>query len=91
VLSAGVFRQLEESRVPAALAEQVLEHSLAVGVLAGWGLVSGFDDQGVDVFQVPVGTLVGLAVLAGLLGMAAAVVPAWRASRLDVLRAIQGD
>jgi putative nucleotidyltransferase with HDIG domain len=34
VLSAGVFRQLEESRVPAALAEQVLEHSLAVGALA---------------------------------------------------------
>jgi putative nucleotidyltransferase with HDIG domain len=34
VLSAGVFRQLEESRVPAALAEQVLEHSLAVGCLA---------------------------------------------------------
>ena len=33
VLSAGVFRQLEESRVPAALAEQVLEHSLAVGCL----------------------------------------------------------
>ena len=34
VLSAGVFRQLEESRVPAALAESVLEHSLAVGCLA---------------------------------------------------------
>ena len=34
VLSAGVFRQLEESRVPAALAEQVLNHSLAVGCLA---------------------------------------------------------
>jgi putative nucleotidyltransferase with HDIG domain len=34
VLSAGVFRQLEERRVPAALAEQVLEHSVAVGGLA---------------------------------------------------------
>jgi putative nucleotidyltransferase with HDIG domain len=34
VLSAGVFRQLEESRVPAALAEHVLDHGLAVGVLA---------------------------------------------------------
>ncbi len=34
VLSAGVFRQLEESRVPAALAESVLDHSLAVGCLA---------------------------------------------------------
>ncbi|MCC6492918.1 MAG: HDOD domain-containing protein [Pirellulales bacterium] len=34
VLSAGVFRQLETSRVPAELAEQVLEHSVAVGCLA---------------------------------------------------------
>jgi putative nucleotidyltransferase with HDIG domain len=34
VLSAGVFRQLEERRVPAALAQQVLEHSVAVGCLA---------------------------------------------------------
>ncbi len=34
VLSAGVFRQLEESRVPAELCQQVLEHSLAVGCLA---------------------------------------------------------
>ena len=34
VLSAGVFRQLEESRVPAKLAATVLEHSLAVGSLA---------------------------------------------------------
>ncbi|MEM9659753.1 MAG: HDOD domain-containing protein, partial [Planctomycetota bacterium] len=33
VLSAGVFRQLEESKVPAALVEEVLNHSLAVGQL----------------------------------------------------------
>lgn len=33
-LSAGVFRQLEQGRVPAELAEQVQEHSMAVGQLA---------------------------------------------------------
>ena len=33
VLSAGVFRQLEESKVPTALVEEVLNHSLAVGQL----------------------------------------------------------
>jgi len=34
VLSAGVFRQLEESKVPASMVEEVLNHSLAVGHLA---------------------------------------------------------
>ena len=34
VLSAGVFRQLEESKVPSALVEDVLQHSLLVGRLA---------------------------------------------------------
>ena len=34
VLSAGVFRQLEGSRVPAELLSRVFEHSLAVGCLA---------------------------------------------------------
>jgi putative nucleotidyltransferase with HDIG domain len=34
VLSAAVFQELESNRVPVALAEQVFEHSLAVGCLA---------------------------------------------------------
>lgn len=34
VLTAGVFRQLEDARVPAKLARDLLEHGLAVGALA---------------------------------------------------------
>lgn len=34
VLTAGVFRQLEKSKVPAELLQKVMEHSLAVGCLA---------------------------------------------------------
>ncbi|WP_218931936.1 response regulator [Adhaeretor mobilis] len=34
VLTAGVFRQLEKSRIPAALLEKVMKHSMAVGCLA---------------------------------------------------------
>ncbi|MBX3427766.1 MAG: HDOD domain-containing protein [Pirellulales bacterium] len=34
VLTAGVFKQLEESRIPAELLERVMDHSLAVGALA---------------------------------------------------------
>jgi len=61
---------------------------LAVGILGAWGMVTAFQDQGFEVFQAPTATLVLLAALAGGLGMVAAVVPAWRASRLDVLDAI---
>jgi putative ABC transport system permease protein len=37
----------------------------------------------------PVGTLIGILVLAGLLGVVAAIIPARRASRLDVLESLQ--
>ncbi len=37
----------------------------------------------------PIGTLIGILVLAGLLGVLAAIIPARRASRLDVLESLQ--
>ena len=40
------------------------------------------------VIAIPVGTLIGLLVLAALFGVLAAIGPARRASRLDVLRAL---
>jgi ABC-type antimicrobial peptide transport system permease subunit len=40
------------------------------------------------VFAVPVLWLAVISVVAGLLGLAAAVIPAWRASRMNVLEAI---
>jgi ABC-type antimicrobial peptide transport system permease subunit len=35
--------------------------------------------------------LVALSVIAGLLGLAAAVIPAWRAGRMNVLEAISTE
>jgi putative ABC transport system permease protein len=64
---------------------------LAVGVLGGWGAVRVFRDEGFEVFRLPFGVLTGVAVIAALLGMLAALVPAWRASRLDVLEAIHTE
>ncbi|HEX8805144.1 MAG TPA: FtsX-like permease family protein [Acidimicrobiales bacterium] len=64
---------------------------LALGILGGWGIVAALGDEGFNVFRVPFGTLVGISVIAGLLGMLAAVGPAWRASRLDVLDAIESE
>jgi putative ABC transport system permease protein len=60
----------------------------AVGLLFGWAIVIALGDQAELVFRIPVGRLalaVGAAALAGVL---AAIYPARRASRLDVLRAI---
>ena len=64
---------------------------LAVGVLGGWGMVKAFEEEGFEVFQVPFGTLAAIGALAGVLGMAAALLPAWRASRLHVLDAIDAE
>jgi putative ABC transport system permease protein len=61
---------------------------LVVGVGFGWALVRALEDQGVTVFRVPGGQLLTIAVLAALAGVGAAILPARRAARLDVLRAI---
>ena len=61
---------------------------LALGMLWGWAFARALQEQGITVFRIPwleVLLFVGGSMLAGVL---AAVFPAWRASRLDVLDAI---
>jgi putative ABC transport system permease protein len=61
---------------------------LALGMLWGWAFARALEEQGITVFRIPwveVLVFVGGSMLAGVL---AAVFPAWRASRLDVLEAI---
>lgn len=65
---------------------------LAFGLLGGWALFNALPaDEGFSTFDIPVGLLVVVAVVAGALGMFAAVGPAWRASRLDPLEAIHTE
>ncbi|HVF14965.1 MAG TPA: FtsX-like permease family protein, partial [Acidimicrobiales bacterium] len=64
---------------------------LAVGVLFGWALVADLSSQGIDDLVIPVGQLVAYVVVAGVLGVCAAVFPARRAARLDVLDAISHE
>ncbi len=61
---------------------------IALGVLWGWAFTRALREQGLTVFRVPVVEV--LLFLAGSMvaGVLAAVLPAWRASRLDVLEAI---
>ena len=64
---------------------------LAIGLIGGWGIVTALEDEGFGVFRIPVNWLAFLVVMAAILGTVAALVPAWRASRRDVLEAIATD
>jgi putative ABC transport system permease protein len=60
---------------------------LAIGVVVQRGLVS----QGLEELSIPWVQIVLVVVLAALAGVFAAVLPSWRAARLDVLRAISTE
>ena len=51
-------------------------------------MVQALHSQGVSVLAIPGGQLVIYVIAAGVLGVAAAAVPARRAAKLDVLQAI---
>ncbi|HEY7627806.1 MAG TPA: FtsX-like permease family protein [Ilumatobacteraceae bacterium] len=61
---------------------------LSIGIFFGWSIVHALADIGFKTFVVPTGSLVVVAVIAAIAGVAAAVLPARRAARLDVLGAI---
>jgi len=60
----------------------------AVGIAAAWALVRALRAEGIGSFALPWRGLVGLALLAFASGVVAAVAPARRAARLDVLEAV---
>ena len=61
---------------------------LVIGVFFGWALVTALRDEGLTTFDVPLTSLVVVVVLAALAGVVAAVLPARRAAKLDVLKAV---
>jgi len=61
---------------------------LAVGIFFGWALVGAMRDQGVTEFDLPVARLLLYVALAAVAGVIAALGPARRASKLDILDAI---
>jgi putative ABC transport system permease protein len=64
--------------------------SLGVGVgsFLGWALVGALKSQGITTFAYPAATIVAVLISGGVLGVVAAVIPALRAARMNVLRAI---
>jgi putative ABC transport system permease protein len=61
---------------------------LVIGVVFAWALQRSLSDIGITELSLPIGQLVVLVVIAALLGVAAAILPARRAAKLNVLDAI---
>lgn len=61
---------------------------VGLGIFFGWAVVQGLEAEGFTGFSVPIPTLLLWIVVTALLAVVFALLPAWRASRLDVLDAI---
>jgi putative ABC transport system permease protein len=61
---------------------------IALGIFWGWAFSRALQEQGISVFRIPVVEVLVFVVGSMVAGVLAAVLPAWRASRLDVLEAI---
>jgi putative ABC transport system permease protein len=61
---------------------------LACGVLLGWALVRTASGDTMSTFAAPIGQLLAILIIGGLAGVLAAIRPARRAARLDVLQAL---
>ena len=61
---------------------------MLLGVALGSALVTALSDEGIDQLVVPYGQLVIYLIVGAVIGILAAVWPARRAARLNVLQAI---
>ena len=64
---------------------------VGLGLFLGWAMVDTLADEGFTAFAVPTGQMLVILVLGALVGVIAALRPARRAARLDVLDAIATD
>jgi putative ABC transport system permease protein len=64
---------------------------LAIGTFFGWATVRAMAGEGIDTLTIPVTELLVVATIAAFAGALAAIVPARRAARLQVLEALTTD
>jgi putative ABC transport system permease protein len=64
---------------------------VAIGLVFGWAVLSALQDSGITVFAVPGVQLAVTVAIAGLAGVVAALPPARRAAKLDVLKAVVAE
>jgi putative ABC transport system permease protein len=61
---------------------------IAIALFLGWALVHALKDQGLSTFRAPFGELGVIVVFAALAGVIAAILPARRAAKINILDAI---
>jgi putative ABC transport system permease protein len=61
---------------------------LSIGVFLGWAMMHALAEQGVNRFTIPSGSLAVITVIAALAGIGAAIMPARRAAKIDILTAV---
>jgi putative ABC transport system permease protein len=61
---------------------------LVIGLFFGWAVVEALADQGITEFAPPGRQLLVVLIIGGFAGVLAAIPPARRAAKLDVLRAV---
>lgn len=64
---------------------------MGIGIAFGAALQNALADEGLGVLSIPYGTLVAYLAVAAVIGVLAALWPAWRAGRMDVLKAISTE
>jgi len=61
---------------------------IILGIGLGWVIVFALKDQGLTSFQIPIGTTIFIMSMSFLVGIFAAIYPAWRATKVDILSAL---
>jgi putative ABC transport system permease protein len=87
----GLSRQQLRSMITIeAIATAVFGAVIGTGLGLGLGVAvrRAMVDQGINTLAIPWGLLIGVLAMAAVIGVIAALLPAWRAVRLDILRAV---
>ena len=61
---------------------------VVLGIGLGWVIVYVLKDQGLDTFELPISTVLKIMVMSFLVALVAAIYPAWRATKVDILSAL---
>jgi putative ABC transport system permease protein len=64
---------------------------LALGLFFAWSIGKALEEDGFTTYEIPYVGVAAVVILSALFGMLAALYPAWRAGRLDVLDAIAAE
>lgn len=64
---------------------------VGIGIVLGWAVVQALADEGFGAFSIPIGQVILALVLAALAGVLAAIWPARKAARMNILDAISSE